>query len=52
MKKKWPFQVPEEYFSMKITDLREYAWHKSSFLTKRSINYIPTLVWSGSIKAE
>ena len=23
MKKKWPFKVPEEYLSMKISDLRK-----------------------------
>lgn len=49
MKKKWPFQVPEEYFSMKITDLRNM--HGIIVLKEEDHKYTP-LVWSGSIKAE
>ena len=46
MKKKWPFQVPERYLNMKISDLRKM--HGIVVLKKEDLNYIP-LVWSGSI---
>ena len=46
MKKKWPFQVPERYLNMKISDLRKM--HGVVVLKKEDLNYIP-LVWSGSI---
>ena len=46
MKKKWPFQIPEEYLDMKISDLREV--HGINILSAEELNYIPTK-WSGSI---
>jgi hypothetical protein len=46
MKKKWPFQVPERYLNMKISDLRKM--HGIIVLKKEDLNYIP-LIWSGSI---
>ena len=46
MKKKWPFQVPERYLNMKISDLRKM--HGIVVLKKEDLNYIP-LIWSGSI---
>ena len=46
MKKKWPFQVPERYLNMKISDLRKM--HGIVVLKKEDLNYAP-LVWSGSI---
>ncbi len=46
MKKKWPFQVPEKYFNMKISDLR--SMHGIIVLKKEDHRYVP-LVWSGSI---
>ena len=46
MKKKWPFQVPERYLDMKISDLRKM--HGIVVLKKEDLNYIP-LIWSGSI---
>ena len=46
MKKKWPFQMPEEYLDMKISDLREI--HGINILSAEELNYIPTK-WSGSI---
>ena len=46
MKKKWPFQMPEEYLDMKISDLREI--HGINILSAKELNYIPTK-WSGSI---
>lgn len=46
MKKKWPFQVPEEYLNMKITDLRNM--HGIVILNKEDLKYTP-MVWSGSI---
>jgi hypothetical protein len=46
MKKKWPFQVPERYLNMKISDLRKM--HGIVVLKKEDLKYIP-LVWSGSI---
>ena len=46
MKKKWPFQMPEEYLGMKISDLREA--HGINILSAEELNYIPTK-WSGSI---
>ena len=46
MKKKWPFQRPEEYLGMKISELREI--HGIKVLSAEELNYIPT-EWSGSI---
>jgi hypothetical protein len=46
MKKKWPFQMPEEYLDMKISDLRKI--HGINVLSAGELNYIPT-EWSGSI---
>ncbi|MDG1248784.1 MAG: hypothetical protein P8O14_05405, partial [SAR86 cluster bacterium] len=46
MKKKWPFQVPEEYLNMKIIDLRNM--HGIVILNKEDLKYTP-MVWSGSI---
>ena len=46
MKKKWPFQMPEEYLDMKISDLREI--HGIKVLSSEELNYFPTQ-WSGSI---
>jgi hypothetical protein len=46
MKKKWPFQVPEEYLNMKIADLRNM--HGIVILNKEDLKYTP-IVWSGSI---
>jgi hypothetical protein len=46
MKKKWPFKMPDEYMSMKISDLREL--HGINILTTSELNYKPTN-WSGSI---
>ena len=39
MKKKWPFKMPEEYLSMKISDLREM--HGIKVLLPEEMNYIP-----------
>ena len=39
MKKKWPFQMPEEYLSMKVSDLREM--HGIKVLLPEEMNYIP-----------
>ena len=47
MKKKWPFQMPEEYLNMKISDLREI--HGIKVLSSKELTYCPTQ-WSGSIK--
>ena len=46
MKKKWPFQMPEEYLGMKISELREI--HSIKVLSAEELNYIPT-TWSGSV---
>jgi len=46
MKKKWPFQMPDAYLTMKISDLREI--HGINILTSDELNYHPTQ-WSGSI---
>jgi len=46
MKKKWPFQMPEEYLDMKISDLREI--HGINVLSQDELNYAP-IKWSGSI---
>ena len=46
MKKKWPFQMPEEYLNMKISDLREI--HGINVLSPDELNYAP-IKWSGSI---
>ena len=48
MKKKWPFQVPEEYLNMKIIDLRNM--HGIVILNKEDLKYTP-MVWSGSINS-
>tara|TARA_B100000073_G_scaffold323540_1_gene305705 strand:+ start:304 stop:810 length:507 start_codon:yes stop_codon:yes gene_type:complete len=39
MKKKWPFKVPEEYLSMKISDLREI--HGIEVLLPEEMEYVP-----------
>ncbi len=39
MKKKWPFQMPEEYLAMKVSDLREM--HGIKVLLPEEMNYIP-----------
>ena len=39
MKKKWPFKMPEEYLSMKVSDLREI--HGIKVLLPEEMNYIP-----------
>ena len=39
MKKKWPFKMPEEYLSMKVSDLREM--HGIKVLLPEEMNYIP-----------
>ena len=39
MKKKWPFKMPEEYLSMKISDLREM--HGIKVLLPEEMIYIP-----------
>ena len=39
MKKKWPFQMPEEYLKMKVSDLREM--HGIKVLLPEEMNYIP-----------
>ena len=39
MKKKWPFKMPEEYLSMKISDLREM--HGIKVLLPGEMKYIP-----------
>ncbi len=46
MQKKWPFKVPEQYLSMKISDLRKM--HGIKILPPEEMNYEPTK-WSGSI---
>jgi hypothetical protein len=46
MKKKWPFQMPEEYLNMKICDLRKIYGIK--VLGSEELSYKPTK-WSGSI---
>ena len=39
MKKKWPFKIPEEYLSMKISDLRkEYG---IQVLLGEEMKYVP-----------
>ena len=48
MKKKWPFQMPDTYLNMKISDLREI--HGINILTSEELNYSPTQ-WSGAIKS-
>ena len=48
MKKKWPFQMPEDYLDMKISDLREA--HGIKILSAEELNYEPTK-WSGSINS-
>ena len=39
MKKKWPFKMPEEYLSMKISDLREM--HGIKILHPQEMQYTP-----------
>ena len=39
MKKKWPFKMPEDYLSMKISDLREM--HGIKILLPEEMQYIP-----------
>ena len=39
MKKKWPFKMPEEYLSMKISDLREE--HGIKILLPQEMKYTP-----------
>ena len=39
MKKKWPFKVPEEYLSMKISDLRKE--HGIDVLPEEEMKYVP-----------
>ena len=39
MKKKWPLKMPEEYLSMKISDLREE--HGIKILLPEELKYIP-----------
>ena len=39
MNKKWPFKMPEEYLSMKISDLREEYGIK--VLLPEEMEYIP-----------
>ena len=39
MKKKWPFKVPEEYLSIKISDLREK--HGIQVLLGEEMEYVP-----------
>ena len=39
MKKKWPFKMPEEYLSMKISDLREM--HGIKVLLPEEMKYTP-----------
>jgi len=46
MKKKWPFKMPDEYMSMKISELREA--HGIKILLPEEMNYLHTK-WSGSI---
>jgi hypothetical protein len=46
MTKKWPFQVPDEYLNMKISDLRKI--HGINILSSEELNYVPTQ-WTGSI---
>ena len=38
MKKKWPFQMPEDYLDMKISDLREI--HGINVLSQDELNYV------------
>ena len=39
MKKKWPFKMPEEYLSMKISDLREE--HGIEIILTKEMGYAP-----------
>ena len=48
MKKKWPFQMPEEYLDIKICDLREEFGIK--ILLSEELVYKPTK-WSGAINS-
>ena len=45
MKKKWPFKMPEEYLSMKISDLREM--HGIKVLQPEEMEYVPLERLSG-----
>ena len=46
MKKKWPFQMPEEYLNIKISELRKIYGIK--VLNSKELKYSP-IKWSGSI---
>jgi len=46
MKKKWPFQMPEEYLDMRISHLRDL--HGINILSQEDLNYTPTK-WSGAV---
>ena len=46
MEKKWPFNMPDEYMSMKISELRKA--HGIKILLPEEMNYLQTK-WSGSI---
>ncbi len=48
MKKKWPFQMPDEYLNMRISELRKI--HGISILSTEELNYTPTQ-WSGAINS-
>ena len=45
MKKKWPFKMPEEYLSMKVSDLREM--HGIKVLRPEEMEYVPLKRLSG-----
>jgi hypothetical protein len=45
MNKKWPFKMPEEYLSMKISDLREM--HGIKVLQPEEMEYVPLERLSG-----
>jgi hypothetical protein len=45
MKKKWPFQMPDEYLNMRISDLRKT--YGINILSTEELNYSPTQ-WSGA----
>ena len=45
MKKKWPFKMPEEYLSMKVSDLREM--HGIKVLLPEEMEYVPLKRLSG-----
>ena len=41
MKKKWPFKMPDEYLSMRISDLREN--HGIKILLPEELQYTPII---------